>query len=75
LTPELVAASDLIVVMTAEHRHALLAQVPSAAPRVRLLHPRGSDIADPIGLDRDTYHQTALSIAEHLDHILDQVVA
>ncbi|HWE40617.1 MAG TPA: Sua5/YciO/YrdC/YwlC family protein [Isosphaeraceae bacterium] len=73
LTPELVAAADLIVVMTRDHRHALLSQVPDAADRVRLLHPRGGDIADPIGLDRDVYHQTASEIAEHLDHILDEL--
>jgi L-threonylcarbamoyladenylate synthase len=71
--PELVRQADLILAMTLDHLDALLDRVPEVAPRARLLDPEGYDIADPVGLDRDTYHRTARDIEAHLDRLLDEM--
>jgi protein-tyrosine phosphatase len=70
ITPKLVEQADVIVAMTQEHAEILLAHVPEAAPRIRLLHPHGGDVDDPIGSDRETYRLTAESIEEYLEYLL-----
>ena len=62
LTAELVLLADHIFGMTADHIDALLDHIPEAAPKVRVLHPHGLDLADPIGSDRETYQRTADTI-------------
>ena len=73
VTDDLVAQADLIVAMTRDHRDALIDYYPEAADRVRLLHSRGADIADPIGSSRETYRRTAEAIEEHLRVLLDDL--
>jgi L-threonylcarbamoyladenylate synthase len=73
VTPELVLRADHIIVMTRDHSEVLLDYHPDAADRVRLLHSRGGDIADPIGSSRETYRRTAESIEEHLRALLDEL--
>jgi protein-tyrosine phosphatase len=75
LTPDLVHHADFIITMTRDHCDALLAHIPDAAPRTRLLDPSGDDIDDPVGLDRETYRRTAESIERHLGPLLDELVA
>jgi protein-tyrosine phosphatase len=71
LTAELVRHADLILAMTGDHLDALLEHIPEAAPRVRLLHPEGEDVADPVGADRDIYLRTAEAIETYLTPIID----
>ena len=63
LTRRLVDESGLIVVMTAAHGQAVVAQFPEARGKVRLLTSFGSarvpeGIPDPIGLSLDVYRRT-----------------
>ena len=60
LTGELVATADLIVVMAEEHAVAVIALYPDASSRVLKLGELDperdeTDIADPIGGDREVY--------------------
>jgi L-threonylcarbamoyladenylate synthase len=73
LTPAMIAAADFIVAMTRDHLDAILDEHPEAEERLRLLHPRGGDIADPIGCDRATYLRTADAIEAHLRVLLDEI--
>ncbi len=75
VTAELVRHADLILTMTNEHLESLLDQFPGAASRVRVLHPRGGDVDDPVGADRQTYQRTALEIEEYLRKFLDEPAA
>lgn len=75
ITRELIRQADLIVAMTNDHLDALLDQAPDCAPRARLLHPEGGDVADPVGSDRDTYLRTAYAIEQYLGHLLDELGA
>jgi protein-tyrosine phosphatase len=71
ITEEMIRHADQIITMTNDHLEALLDHVPEAAPRTRLLHPEGGDIADPVGSDRETYQQTAREIERYLEQLLD----
>ncbi len=73
VTLDLIRQADHIITMTADHLESLLDRVPEAAPRTRLLHPNGDDVADPVGADRDTYLQTAEAIEEYLERLLDEL--
>jgi protein-tyrosine phosphatase len=73
LTLGLVRDADLILAMTRDHLEALLEHAPEAAPRLRLLHPGGDDVIDPVGADRDTYQRTATAIESHLELLLDSL--
>jgi L-threonylcarbamoyladenylate synthase len=73
LTLEMVRQADYLIAMTNDHLDSLLDQVPECAPRARLLHPHGADIADPVGSDRETYQRTARAIEDYLGHLLDDL--
>jgi L-threonylcarbamoyladenylate synthase len=73
VTLELIRQADHIIAMTGDHLESLLDRVPDAAPRTRLLHPNGDDVADPVGSDRETYLQTAKAIEEYLERLLDEL--
>jgi protein-tyrosine phosphatase len=73
LTPGLAAQADWIVAMTAAHRDAIVSAQPELAPRVRLLHPGGRDVADPYGLDSAAYREAAALIDEALGLLVDEV--
>jgi len=73
ITPELIHRADWIIAMTRDHRDALLDECPEAEDRIRLLHPRGGDVADPIGADRETYRRTAEAIESYLEQLLDDL--
>jgi protein-tyrosine phosphatase len=74
LTAEMARHADAIITMTNDHLECLIDQVPECATRVRLLDPRGDDVADPVGSDRETYLRTARAIEEHLEQLLDELV-
>ena len=73
VTFDLVRHADHSVAMTGDHLETLLEHVPDAAPRARLLHPGGLDVADPVGADRDTYQRTADEIESYLTTLLDEL--
>lgn len=49
LTPRLLKQADLILTMTASHRHAIIQRWPEAASKTYLLSNNGLDVADPFG--------------------------
>lgn len=62
VSPELVAESDLILVMTPRHYEELVLFHPGARDRIRLLRSFGTGpaggIPDPIGLSQEVYRRT-----------------
>jgi protein-tyrosine phosphatase len=73
LSDRLVRFADLILTMTRGHREAILAQWPSAAPRVKLLCRDEMDVTDPIGGSRDMYRRCAQRIDEQLELWLHEI--
>ena len=73
VTEELIRHADHIIAMTNDHLNALLDHAPEAAPRTRLLHPEGGDVADPVGADRETYQRTAREIEQYLERLIDEL--
>lgn len=71
LTDTLVRNADLLIAMTRSHRHAILAEWPEAAGRVKLLCESGGDIADPIGGPLEAYRRCAEQIGNELDRWLN----
>jgi protein-tyrosine-phosphatase len=71
VTPDLVAAAELLVVMTEGHRDVLVERYPQAASKVALLksfdtQARDVDVMDPIGLSLDVYRHVRDEIASAL---------
>jgi protein-tyrosine phosphatase len=73
LSLDLVRHADFILAMTGDHLDTLLEHVPEAADRMRLLHPDGEDVDDPVGADRVTYQRTAARIESYLSVWLDSL--
>jgi protein-tyrosine phosphatase len=73
LTEPLVRHADVIFTMTRSHREAILAQWPSAAPRVKLLRRDGADICDPIGGPVERYDQCAQQLREEIIERLKEI--
>jgi protein-tyrosine phosphatase len=73
LTDTLVRSADLLIAMTRSHRHAILAEWPEAAGRVKLLCKSGGDVADPIGGPVEAYRRCAEQISGELDRWLDEL--
>lgn len=73
LTESLVRSADLMITMTRSHRHAILAEWPEAAERVKLLCASGGDVADPIGGPVEAYRRCAEQIAAELDRWVDEL--
>ncbi len=63
----LVRQADCIFAMTGDHLDALLDALPEVEHRAFLLDPDGGDVADPVGLDHDTYRRTAQMIESMLE--------
>ena len=75
LTAELLAASDMIVVMTAEHRFHLLEVYPEVGNRVFLIKSFGTskvpaDVSDPYGGSLNTYKR----IRDEIDRALSDLI-
>ena len=73
ITGDLIHNADHILAMTEEHLEVLLDRAPEAAPRARLLHPRGEDVPDPVGMDLKVYKRTADAIESYLNPWLDSL--
>jgi protein-tyrosine phosphatase len=73
LTEQLVRHADLVLVMTAAHRQAIVAQWPDAAERVKLLCHDNQDVADPIGGPPDVYRQCAQQIDGELSSWVEKL--
>jgi protein-tyrosine-phosphatase len=73
LTEPLVRHADVIFTMTRSHREAILAQWPSAAPRVKLLRRDGADICDPIGGPVERYERCAQQLQEEIIERLKEI--
>jgi protein-tyrosine phosphatase len=69
----LVRQADCIFAMTGDHLDALLDAFPEVEHRAFLLDSAGSDVADPVGLDHDTYRRTAQMIGAMLERRLDEM--
>lgn len=72
-TVDLLRMADLIVTLAGDHLDVVLDLAPDVAGRVRLLHPEGLDVVDPVGSDLATYEETAREIEEHLARLLDDL--
>jgi len=75
LTVELLAVSDMIVVMTAEHRFHLLEVFPEVGNRVFLIKSFGTskvpaDVSDPYGGSLNTYKR----IRDEIDRALSDLI-
>ena len=67
-------SADFIFTMTQSHRSTLLQWNPFAESRVRLLHPEGKNIADPVGGDLGMYEACAIEIEQSLKVVVNQVL-
>ena len=75
LSAELLAAADMIVVMTAEHRFHLLEVFPEVGNRVFLIKSFGTskvpaDVSDPYGGSMNTYKR----IRDEIDRALSDLI-
>jgi protein-tyrosine phosphatase len=73
LTADLVAQADYLITMTQGHALAVARHFGRTGPRPRLLCPQGQDIADPVGGDRQVYHECAQEILRHLDELVPEL--
>lgn len=73
---ELVQRASRIYCMSQSHRRAILAEVPEASAKTKLLRPDGRDIADPYGSDLKAYRRARdeirAAIGAHLPQWLAQ---
>ena len=74
LTPGLVQSADVVYAMTASHAAAAIEAVPTAANKVKLLDPQGSDVADPFGGQLEEYRATADAIERFVQARLKELV-
>lgn len=73
VTEQLVRHADVILTMTAAHRHAIVSHWPDAGPRTHILRHDHGDISDPIGGSVQTYHQCALQIEAELQARIEEL--
>jgi protein-tyrosine phosphatase len=73
IAANLVRQADCIFAMTGDHLDALLDAIPEVEHRTYLLDPDGGDVADPVGLDHETYRRTAQMIESMLERRLDEM--
>jgi len=73
VTAQLIRHADVILTMTAAHRHAIVSHWPDAGPRTRLLRGDHGDISDPIGGSVQTYRQCALQIETELHACVEEL--
>lgn len=78
LTAELIAASDIVLTMTARQRDAVVAMAPDAAAKVFLLKEfaglGGADILDPFGGPVETYRACADELAAIMPAVVDRLL-
>lgn len=70
LNPQLLAAADDVIVMTAAHAYALEANFSGIGPEAQLLGGDEGDLDDPIGAGRDVYTACAGTIRKYLERFI-----
>lgn len=76
LSPEMMAAADLILVMERYHEEWIAGRAPEARARVRFIagYPQGGgEIADPVGRSLEFYRETALLMKAGLMRVAAEV--
>ncbi len=73
INPQLLAAADDIIAMTAAHAHSITARYPEVSASVRLLCGE-HDLDDPIGAGLDVYRDCAQTIQAHLERLIPEWV-
>ena len=73
LTPELIDSVELIVAMSASHRRAVLALVPEAADKTRLLLGC-ADVPDPFGGSVADYRTVFAAMQPALDRLAGELL-
>jgi L-threonylcarbamoyladenylate synthase len=73
LTRQMLADADIIFAMTSGHARAVASMDQSAASKVLMLDPAGTDIPDPIGGPGEVYAATARRLAELIKQRLDEL--
>jgi protein-tyrosine phosphatase len=74
---EMLERADLIIVMTRNHRDALLAEFPFARPKIQMMSKLNGmeyDIADPYGKPRDAYVLCANDLEQLIDNGYPQIL-
>jgi len=74
LTRELIAHADWILTMTRSHRDQIVAEVPGASGKVRLLSPDGRDLSDPLGGGPNEYQECCSRITSDLDVLVEELL-
>jgi len=77
LSPEFIAASDLVLAMTASHKKMVISYVPEAADKTFTLAEFAGemgDVLDPFGGSEAMYESCALQIATLLDKSWEKIV-
>lgn len=73
LSASLLERADLILTMTAHHRHVILSYRPDLAERVRVLGVGELDIPDPIGGGMEAYRQCRQAIEAGLRPVIEEL--
>jgi len=73
LTEKLVRHADLILTMTAGHRHAILRRWPDATERIHTVRSDGTDINDPIGGSTNVYRECATEVENALQKRVEEI--
>ena len=74
LNPQLLAAADDVLAMTASHAQIIALRYPGVGAEVQLLCRDGSDLDDPIGAGMDVYRDCARTIRTHLERYIPEWV-
>lgn len=78
LSPEFIAAADVVLTMTAAHKRAVAAMLPAAAGKVFTLAEyagEAGNVVDPFGGDGAVYEACAVELARLLDKAWEKIVA
>jgi len=73
LTPGLIEDADVIFVMARHHSQSICGILPEATPKIRLLHPSGEDVCDPVGGSVETFLECAKSLRHYLEKAMKTV--
>jgi tRNA threonylcarbamoyl adenosine modification protein (Sua5/YciO/YrdC/YwlC family) len=73
LTEKLVRHADLILAMTAGHRHAIERRWPEASERIHNVRSDGGDINDPIGGSANVYRECATEVENALRKRVEEI--
>jgi len=73
LTERLLRNADLVLTMTAAHRHAILQRWPEFANKIHLMSDQGDDVSDPFGGSSSVYAACADQLNRFLSLWVDRI--